>query len=148
MVPGGLSERSKSPGYSTCSQRLEERRQMRELLVADDDPGLRQSLKLALEAAGYRVRVAAHGGEAFSLQNENPADILITDIFMPENDGFEAIDRFRKTFPETKIVAMSGDAKRAKLEYLPVAALIGVDATLRKPFKTEELLQTLRSLGA
>jgi CheY-like chemotaxis protein len=119
---------------------------MREILIADDDPGLRQSLKLTLEAAGYRVRVAAHGGEAFSLQNESPADILITDIFMPENDGFEAIDRFRKTFPATKIIAMSGDAKRAKLEYLPVAALMGVHATLKKPFKTEQLLQTLRSL--
>lgn len=121
---------------------------MREILIADDDPGLRQSLKLALEAAGYRVRVAAHGGEAFSLQNESPADILITDIFMPENDGFEAIDRFRKSFPATKIVAISGDAKRARLEYLPMATLMGVDATLKKPFKTQELLQTLRSLEA
>ena len=119
---------------------------MREILIADDDAGLRRSLQLALEAAGYRVRVAAHGGEAFALQSEKPADILLTDIFMPENDGFEAIDRFRTEFPATKIVAMSGDARRAKLEYLPVAALIGVDATLKKPFKLQELLQTLQSL--
>jgi CheY-like chemotaxis protein len=119
---------------------------MREVLIADDDAGLRHSLKMVLEAAGYRVRVAAHGGEAFSLQSDAPADILITDIFMPENDGFEAIDRFRQNFPATKIVVMSGDARRAKLEYLPVAALIGVDATLKKPFKTQELLQTLQSL--
>lgn len=121
---------------------------MREILVADDDPGMRGALKLALEAAGYRVRVASHGREAFSLQQENPADVLITDIFMPENDGFEAIDLFRTSFPATKIIVMSGDAKRAKLEYLPVAALIGVDATLKKPFRTEQLLQALRSLDA
>jgi len=121
---------------------------MREILIADDDAGLRRSLQLALEAAGYRVRVAAHGGEAFALQSEKPADILLTDIFMPENDGFEAIDRFRTEFPATRIVAMSGDARRAKLEYLPVAALIGVDATLKKPFKLQELLQTLQSLEA
>jgi CheY-like chemotaxis protein len=121
---------------------------MRDILIADDDAGLRSSLKLALEAAGYRVRVAAHGGEAFALQSEKPADILLTDIFMPEADGFEAIDRFRAKFPGTKIVAMSGDAKRAKREYLPVAALIGVDATLKKPFKLDELLRTLRSLDA
>jgi CheY-like chemotaxis protein len=120
---------------------------MREVLIADDDAGLRQSLKLTLEAAGYRVRLAAHGGEAFALQAQRPADVLITDIFMPENDGFEAIDRFRSSYPATKIVAMSGDAKRAKLEYLPVAALMGVDATLKKPFRTEELLQILRALG-
>jgi CheY-like chemotaxis protein len=121
---------------------------MREILIADDDPGLRQTLKLALEAAGYHVRVAAHGGEAVSLQQEKPADVLITDIFMPESDGFEAIDRFRQAFPATKIIAMSGDARRARREYLPVAALIGVDATLKKPFKTDELLQALRSLAA
>ena len=119
---------------------------MHEVLIADDDAGLRQSLKLALEAAGYRVRLAAHGGEALSLQSESPADILITDIFMPETDGFEAIDRFREMFPATKIVVMSGNAKRAKLEYLPIAAMIGVDATLKKPFRAAELLQTLRSL--
>ena len=121
---------------------------MHEVLIADDDAGLRHSLRLALEAAGYRVREAAHGGEAFVLQTDKPADILITDIFMPESDGFEAIDRFRTDFPATKIVVMSGDAKRAKGEYLPVAALIGVDATLKKPFKLHELLQTLRSLGS
>lgn len=121
---------------------------MREVLIADDDAGLRQSLKLALEAAGYRVRLAAHGGEALSLQSDRPADILITDIFMPETDGFEAIDRFRKEFPGTRIVVMSGDAKRAKSEYLSVAQLIGVDATLRKPFKLQELLQALSRLRA
>lgn len=119
---------------------------MHEVLIADDDAGLRQSLKLALEAAGYHVRVAAHGGEALALQSDSPADILITDIFMPETDGFEAIDRFRQKFPATKIVVMSGNAKRAKLEYLPIAAMIGVDATLKKPFRAAELLQTLRSL--
>jgi CheY-like chemotaxis protein len=121
---------------------------MREILIADDDAGLRESLRLALEAAGYRVRVAAHGGEAFALQSDKPADILITDIFMPEADGFEAIDRFRREFPATKIVAMSGDAKRAKREYLPVAALIGVDATLKKPFRLQDLLHTLKTLDA
>src|SRR5438105_14197860 len=123
------------------------KRNVRHILIADDNVALRQTLKLALESAGYEVRLAADGGEAFALQNEKPADVLITDIFMPENDGFEAIDRFRKAFPGTKIVAMSGDAKRAKREYLSDAALIGVDATLKKPFQVGTLLHTLRSLG-
>jgi len=120
---------------------------VRSVLIADDDPSLRSALKLALEANGYDVRVAANGGEALALQSKAPADILITDIFMPESDGFEAIDGFRKAFPGTKIVAMSGDAKRAKREYLSAAALIGVDATLKKPFQVGTLLHTLRSLG-
>jgi CheY-like chemotaxis protein len=121
---------------------------VRKVLVADDDPGTRHAVKLVLEAAGYHVRVAGDGSEAFRLQEESPADVLITDIFMPESDGFEAIDRFRQRFPGTKIIAMSGDAKRARLEYLPVAALIGVDATMKKPFRKEALLRSLRLLEA
>jgi CheY-like chemotaxis protein len=120
---------------------------MRSVLIADDDDGLRSALKLALEANGYEVRLAANGGEALTLQRNTPSDVLITDIFMPEFDGFEAIDSFRKAFPATKIIAMSGDAKRAKHEYLSAARLIGVDATLKKPFQLGALLHALRSLG-
>jgi CheY-like chemotaxis protein len=120
---------------------------VKRVLIADDDGGLRSALKLALEANGYDVRVAANGGEALALQRSTPADVLITDIFMPESDGFEAIDGFRKAFPATKIIAMSGDAKRAKREYLSAATLIGVDATLKKPFQVVTLLSALHSLG-
>jgi CheY-like chemotaxis protein len=119
----------------------------RSVIIADDDAGLRSALKLALEANGYRVQVAVHGAGALVMQRKSPADVLITDIFMPDSDGFEAIDGFRTQFPGTKIVAMSGDAKKATGEYLKSAALIGVDATLRKPFQVETLLQILRSLG-
>jgi CheY-like chemotaxis protein len=116
------------------------------VLIADDDRALRGALKLALEANGYRVQLAANGAEALRIQRKDPAHVLVTDIFMPDSDGFEAIDGFRKAFPEAKIVVMSGDAKKAKGEYLSAAALMGVDATLKKPFKVETLLQTLRSL--
>ena len=117
------------------------------VLIADDDGSLRRALKLALEASGYRVQLAVNGAQALQMQRNDPVDVLITDIFMPETDGFEAIDGFRKAFPHTRIVVMSGDAKRAKGEYLSAAALIGVDATLKKPFQVATLLQTLRSLG-
>jgi CheY-like chemotaxis protein len=117
---------------------------MGELLIADDNAALRQSLKAVLEAAGYSVRVARDGAEALALQQERPADVLITDIFMPEADGFETIDRFRKLSPATKIIAMSGEAQRVKSEYLTAAALIGVDATLKKPFQGEALLAAVR----
>ena len=119
---------------------------MQEILIADDNASLRQSLKAVLEAAGYRVRVARDGIEALALQQARPADILITDIFMPEADGFEVIDGFRKAFPATRIIAMSGEAQRVKSEYLSTAALLGVDATLKKPFEREALLRAVRAL--
>jgi DNA-binding NarL/FixJ family response regulator len=65
---------------------------------------------------------------------------------MPDSDGFEAIDGFRKQFPQTRIVVVSGGAQITKRDYLPDAELIGVDATLQKPFDIETLLATLRSL--
>ena len=115
------------------------------VLIAEDDEELRLALKLALETQGYSVRLAANGKEALQHQRQDPAAILLTDIFMPDADGFEAIDGFHREFPQTKIVAMSGEP-RGMREYLSVAALIGVDATLKKPFKMDALLQVLQSL--
>ena len=101
---------------------------------------------MALELAGYTVREASHGGEALALQRAQPARFLITDIFMPESDGFEAIAAFRREFPQTKIVAISGGGTRAKQDYLAAARLVGADATLQKPFDVSALLETLRAL--
>ena len=116
------------------------------VLIADDNAQLREAMRFALQSAGYAVRVAGNGREALELQREDPAAILITDIFMPESDGFEAIAGFRREFPATRIVAISGDASRVKREYLSVAEMIGVDATLPKPFDMPSLLQTVRSV--
>jgi YesN/AraC family two-component response regulator len=118
----------------------------RKILIADDDADLRLSLKLAFELADYEVEVAGNARDALAAQRRSPADILVTDIFMPDGDGFEAIDGFRREFPGTKIVVVSGGAQFAKHDYLRAAALIGVDATLAKPFEVEKLLETLRSL--
>jgi CheY-like chemotaxis protein len=119
---------------------------MKSVLVVDDDADMRLTLRLALQLAGYRVDEAANGREALERQREAPADIIITDLFMPESDGFEAIDGLRKQFPQTRIVAISGGAQLTKRDYLPDAALVGADATLQKPFDIDELLKTLERL--
>lgn len=118
----------------------------KKLLIVDDDADMRLSLKLALEMAGYTAEVAANGREALAIQQQRPADILITDIFMPETDGFEVIDAVRRAFPQTKIVVVSGGARLAKREYLLDAALMDVDAILPKPFDVETLLRTLNAV--
>ena len=118
----------------------------RRLLLAEDDADLRLALKLSLEAAGYTVAIAANAQEALAVQRREPADVLVTDIFMPEGDGFEAIDAFRREFPATRIVVVSGGGQRGKADYLAAARLAGVDATLQKPFEIEVLLATLRGL--
>ena len=116
------------------------------ILVVDDDADMRLTLKLSLELAGYAVDVAANAREALAQQRERPADVLITDIFMPDADGFEAIDAFRREYPDTKIVVVSGGAQFTKRDYLPDAELIGVDATLQKPFDVDTLLALLKGM--
>jgi CheY-like chemotaxis protein len=81
---------------------------VRMIILVDDDPDQRLVLRLALEQAGYTVREAANGSEALVLQREHSSKFLITDIFMPEADGFEVIDSFLREFPQTKIIVVSG----------------------------------------
>jgi CheY-like chemotaxis protein len=120
----------------------------RRLLVADDSADMRESLRLVLERAGYEVLLAADGIGALEQQRARPADVLITDIFMPERDGLETITSFRREFPRTRIVAMSGGGVRIGGSfYLETAAVAGADATLRKPFDPKSLLQVLQELA-
>ena len=116
------------------------------ILVVDDDADFRSMLSTALQLAGYSVNVALNGRSALAAQRQSPADVLITDIFMPESDGFEAIEAFRRNFPSTKIIAISGGAPMVKTNYLDAAGLIGVDASLQKPFEMDELLDLLRRM--
>ena len=117
------------------------------ILLVDDDADFRSMLAAALELAGYPVDTARNGKEAQAIQRGVPADILITDIFMPESDGFEVIEAFRREFPQTRIIAISGGTRVMKTDYLATAGLIGVDAALQKPFEVEALLVLLRKMA-
>ena len=117
------------------------------LLVADDDADMRHSMRLLLERAGYEVELAPDGAQALRLQRERPIDVLITDIFMPESDGLETIERFRREFPGVRIIAMSGGGVQVRGEtYLATAGVAGADAVLRKPFERDVLLRTLHKV--
>jgi CheY-like chemotaxis protein len=116
------------------------------VLVVDDRPDVLGFMLLGLESAGFEVDVAADGRRALELQHERAADVVITDIFMPEMDGLETIDRLRAEFPGTRIIAMSSGAARMQ-DYLKVASDIGADATLSKPFSTLDLVELVRRLA-
>ena len=114
------------------------------ILVVDDNPDLGLTLKMALELEGYKAELATTGTQALALQRQKPAEVVITDIFMPDSDGFELIATVKREFPDTRIVVMSGGGQRLKRDYLSSAELMGVDATLQKPFEINDLLQVLR----
>jgi len=117
------------------------------ILVVDDSADTRQSMKLLLERAGYLVELAENGVRALERQRQQAAQVLVTDIFMPEADGLETIEAFRREFPAVKIVAMSGGGLRVGHErYLETAGVAGAHAMLRKPFDIKVLLQALGQL--
>src|SRR5438874_719633 len=78
------------------------------VLVIEDNEGLRDYLRVALESQEYEVLTARDGQEALGYLNGHRVDAVLTDIFMPEMDGIETIATLRKQFPGVRIIAMSG----------------------------------------
>jgi CheY-like chemotaxis protein len=118
------------------------------ILVLDDNVDILESLRLLLVSSGHDAETSTDAQEALEIHSRRPADLLITDIFMPGTDGLEAIMAFRARWPQLKIVAISGGGVLAKRgDYLGVAGAIGADAMMRKPFEPQDLLDTVARLG-
>jgi len=119
------------------------------ILIIEDNADVRTFMKLALEMAGYEVTAAEDGRLGLELQRREPADIVITDIFMPFKDGIETIVELREQFPDTRIIAMSGGGQHLKKsEYLWAAREFGAITTLQKPFDVDQLLEAVRNTVA
>jgi CheY-like chemotaxis protein len=117
------------------------------VLVIDDNEDTREMMRLLLEREGYEVDAAPDGAAGLVLQRQRPAQVVITDIFMPNRDGIETIEQLRREQPAIKVVAISGGGRVAKKEgYLLTARELGAHAVLSKPFDSDELLRTLRGL--
>jgi len=113
---------------------------MAEILIIDDEPGVLRILRKILEKAGHSVREAPDGEVALRDFEGKPADLVITDIFMPSMDGIEFLVNIRATFPEARVLAMSGGGLLSKDQALGDASLLGADQILQKPFTKNEVL--------
>jgi len=103
-------------------------------------------LKEALTRAGYEVTEALDGKEGISLYLKEPIDLVITDIVMPNKEGIETIIELRQSFPEVKIIAMSGGGRIIPEDYLYMAKGLGAKRTFAKPFDLEKLLESIHEL--
>jgi YesN/AraC family two-component response regulator len=112
----------------------------------EDDDQMRTIIRKMLERAGYKVLEAPDGNVGIRLFRENPVDLVITDIIMPEKEGIETILELKRDFPETKVIAISGGGRGAPKEYLKIAKKLGVQRTLAKPFEKEDLLRAVKEL--
>lgn len=120
---------------------------MKRILVVDDDDVIRAMLRKLFTAGGFDVSVAENGKEAVRRQEERPFDLIVTDLVMPEKEGIETIMEFRKKYPATKIIAMSGGGKLNSGDYyLELARNLGAQKTLAKPFTHREILAAVIEL--
>lgn len=119
---------------------------MARILVVDDDDQFRRMVQRTLERAGYEVDPAANGQDALARFEAVPADLVLTDLIMPEKEGLETIMLLRQRWKTPRIIAMSGGGRVRPEEYLEVARRLGVAATLEKPFSTSDLLAVIRSV--
>ncbi len=119
---------------------------MARILIIDDEPQIRSMLKLMLERDGYEVVEAPDGVEGISVYRQNPADLIITDLIMPNKDGIGMIIELKKEFPEVKIIAMSGGGLNKPDGYLKGAKKLGASCTLTKPIDREEMLRVVAAI--
>jgi CheY-like chemotaxis protein len=113
------------------------------ILLIDDDAPLRAMLRKTLEQAGYEVHEAADGAEGLAHYREEPSDLILTDLIMPEKEGLETILELRRINRGIKIIAMSGGNRMNPKTNLVIAEKFGALRTLAKPFSQRELLDTI-----
>lgn len=111
------------------------------ILVIDDDPDIRDLLTVTLESAGHEVLLAPGGREGVQQYRARRTDLVITDLFMPDQEGLETIKQMRIEFPDVSIIAISGKPTGATM--LTVAQRLGAKAVLQKPFLPGELLKAV-----
>jgi DNA-binding response OmpR family regulator len=116
---------------------------MAHILVIDDENEIRTMVAMILEHEGYEVTVAENGKIGMARFRAKPADLVITDLVMPEQEGVETIMQLRREFPKLPVIAMSGGIARSET-YLDICRRLGVRGTLAKPFGMAELLALVK----
>jgi len=124
-----------------------QREPIKKILVVDDEEIIRELFKAALERFGYEVAVASTGNEGVKYFKENPADLVITDMFMPEKNGYGCIREILDDFPATKFLVISGDKLKSE-NALNDNGILGAIKVFTKPIKIGDLLPAIREFSA
>ena len=119
---------------------------MKRVLVIDDQESITRMLQALIKSVGHDVRVAGNGKEGLAICAQWNPDLILTDIFMPDQDGLEIIRALRKTAPHTRVIAMSGGGDIGDLDVLRTARVMGAAAVLTKPFQLDELRACLQQV--
>src|SRR3954452_17620130 len=114
---------------------------MAEILIVDDEQSYRQLLTLVFQEAGHNIRTAMNGRQALELLAQTPAQVIVSDVKMPDMDGIEMLRSVRETMPDIGVVLMTAFAS---VETAREAFKLGADDFITKPFDVEELKLIVR----
>jgi DNA-binding NarL/FixJ family response regulator len=115
------------------------------ILVADDDPGTRLSISDYLELSGYLVVSAEDGRKALAMVDQYQPHLIVTDITMPQMDGYELVRQVRRR-PAFRLLPVIFLTARTNTQERILGYQLGCDAYLPKPFDLEELGAVIRNL--
>jgi DNA-binding response OmpR family regulator len=112
------------------------------VLVVEDDPGVVDILRLALQVAGHTVLEARDGLQAYELFAQQHPDAIVLDLRLPQITGFRLVQLFREERPDIPIIVTTG----LTFEEAEEVARYHIDAFLSKPFDIDQFIKTLNSL--
>lgn len=134
------------PAMIQAKNKLEEKLQVSgKILLVDDEPGLREAVQAYLEDSGFQVDVASNANEGWDILQSHLPDLVITDIMMPQVDGYQFLQKLReeprfKALPVVFLTAKGMTTDRIQ------GYQAGCDAYLSKPFDPEELVAIVENL--
>jgi len=117
------------------------------ILVVDDEDAPRQRLLDALEASGHSVVPAESGREALTVLGEEPIDVVITDVVMPDLDGIQLVRRVTRMHPDVKSIVLSASDYSQDDVFLKLARIMGAAATFKKSVSLAELMVVIETFA-
>lgn len=115
---------------------------MAKILIADDEPSIRRLVAITLEDAGHEVIEAVDGQEAIEVMTDDPPDLAVLDVMMPEIDGWAVLRELRQSGLRQSVRVVMLTAKASENDYV-TGWKLGVDAYATKPFDPEDLITTV-----
>ena len=119
---------------------------MKKIVIIEDDDAIRESLSEILLLNNYEVLATDNALDVSDIIINFKPDILITDIITPDKDGIEIIIEIRKKYPDIVLIAISGGGRIDSESYLNTARYLGANATLKKPFTHDQLLEMIKNI--
>ncbi len=124
--------------------KAEEERDIKRILLVDDDNEIVEAMRYALEAKGYEIHVARDGNQGLALAEREDPDLVILDMMMPKRSGFLVLERLRRTRPvPIRVIMITANEGSRHKAY---AEMLGVDDYIRKPFPMTRLIDSVSRL--